>query len=111
MQKEQPPSSRRLASVHGTLAFRWVRVPHSTNKKHRQEGGAHEWEQDYGTRLHYGAAAIQPAAGKCPPDTCICWVRVPYLTKKKRPPNGRPFLFGGDYGTRTCDLMRVKHAL
>ena len=20
-------------------------------------------------------------------------------------------LFGGDYGTRTCDLMRVKHAL
>ena len=26
-------------------------------------------------------------------------------------PDWGAFLFGGDYGTRTCDLMRVKHAL
>ncbi len=30
---------------------------------------------------------------------------------KRKHPTGGCFLFGGDYGTRTCDLMRVKHAL
>ncbi len=32
------------------------------------------------------------------------------FTKQKDTLTG-VFLFGGDYGTRTCDLMRVKHAL
>ena len=44
----------------------------------------------------------------------LLWVRVPCLntdTKKKNPSEWMGFLFGGDYGTRTCDLMRVKHAL
>ena len=34
-----------------------------------------------------------------------------HTKKKKAIPVGMTFLFGGDYGTRTCDLMRVKHAL
>ena len=37
------------------------------------------------------------------------FVSLPYQIK--RTPGWVSFLFGGDYGTRTCDLMRVKHAL
>ena len=32
-------------------------------------------------------------------------------SKKNATQQGGVFLTGGDYGTRTCDLMRVKHAL
>ena len=33
------------------------------------------------------------------------------LRKQKTTLMGGLFFSGGDYGTRTCDLMRVKHAL
>ena len=32
---------------------------------------------------HYRADAVQPASGKCPPDTCIQMVRISPLEKKK----------------------------
>ena len=66
---------------------------------------------DYGTRFHYGAAAVQPAAGNAPPERCIQIGSSPCLHQKEKHPGWGAFLFGGDYGTRTCDLMRVKHAL
>ena len=39
------------------------------------------------------------------------WVRACCQQKRKTTPNGVVFFFGGDNRTRTCDLMRVKHAL
>ena len=66
---------------------------------------------DYGTRFHYGAAAAkaggwQVSTGQLHSDGFESLV-LPIKKHRLQ----RCFFIGGDYGTRTCDLMRVKHAL
>ena len=46
---------------------------------------------------------------------CIFWQRMRDSNPRKRSQSPVCYRYtnplGGDYGTRTCDLMRVKHAL
>ena len=53
------------------------------------------------------------AAAICHRHIALKWVRVPCLQEEQKTPSERMVFSvpGGDYGTRTCDLMRVKHAL
>lgn len=48
-------------------------------------------------------------------NSCLAnvWVFISIgnIPDKKSTAIGGAFFIGGDYGTRTCDLMRVKHAL
>ena len=63
-------------------------------------------------QIHTVTASFWTGCCDMPPAYHIEVGSSPRLSEsKKTPPNRVVFLTGGDYGTRTCDLMRVKHAL
>jgi hypothetical protein len=74
-----PPSSRRQATVHRTVAFRWVRVLYYLpTKKREAKPPSFSLVRMTGLDLHfcpwgknYGVAAVQPAASDSPPDCRI----------------------------------------
>ena len=84
---------RRMATVHRTVAFRWVRLPHDCKKKCRYpKGYLHFLAEDEG----FEPPQTESESGVLPlHKSSIC----------------DPGPHGGDNRTRTCDLMRVKHAL
>ena len=81
------PSSRNRAKLHRSFAFRWVRIPRHSNKKCRYpDGYLHFWQR------------MRDSNPRKRSQSPVCY-------RYTNP------LYGGDNRTRTCDLMRVKHAL
>lgn len=71
----EPPSSRRPTDVHRTSVFKWVRVLLiGIEKRHPigcLSGTVTGLECRFRHAESYRAAAVQPTAGRCPPDICI----------------------------------------
>ena len=99
--KVLPPSSRRQATPHRGVAF-----SHS-NLSHRKKA---ERVNSLDIRLkcrdseHYRADAVQPASGKCPPDTCIYFFESRHKRKKQKE-QMLFLLFGPSVEIRTRGLL------
>ena len=100
------PSERRSARKRqpaGTRLESWSRSPKRPPSGRRG---------DYGTRLNYSPASLRTGCQYATGILDLDGFESRSLQKRKTPPvKGGVFFSGGDYGTRTCDLMRVKHAL
>lgn len=92
-ERKEYPAGTLLATVRRTVAFRWVRIPHLGKKKCRYpKGYLHFLAEDEG----FEPPQTESESGVLPlHKSSIC----------------DPGPHGGDNRTRTCDLMRVKHAL